>query len=289
MINSDSDIFNFSQTSSVSSEDPCKCGGPFKRGRPGIATNPNMQCFADCCNTCPPEDCCDQIILHFECGCPPPSDLACECSSTSFNFSGIKFKRKKQKLPKIPSFSVAKKDNNGFIFGEAGTVPATPTPTTTETPTPTPTPTPTVTITEPTATPTETPTETPTPTPTATCSEPCTEIKVILTTTGCCLYLGPNGVESVGKGTITAEISGSRDSCEIILFLNGQTNNTILAEDGDSIIVELQTNGNCECCEIQKDCDSEKSQLWLAKKKSISLNKKKLIQKIKNVVKKIRK
>ena len=74
------------------------CCGPFKRGKPGRATNPAQQCFVDCCNLCPPDNCCDSITIHFECGPSSPPECKCDCVFDGYNFSGIKFKKKRKKI-----------------------------------------------------------------------------------------------------------------------------------------------------------------------------------------------
>ena len=49
------------------------CCGPFRRGVPG--TDSAGGCFAECCGHLCPPDCCDEIVLNFECG--RPSDPFC--------------------------------------------------------------------------------------------------------------------------------------------------------------------------------------------------------------------
>lgn len=44
------------------------CCGNFALGVPGTASDPSLQCFADCCNTCPP-DCCDTLYFYYSCCC----------------------------------------------------------------------------------------------------------------------------------------------------------------------------------------------------------------------------
>jgi len=52
------------------------CCGNFARAVPGVTENPDLQCFADCCKTCPP-DCCDTLYFYFECGDPQEGEC-CE-------------------------------------------------------------------------------------------------------------------------------------------------------------------------------------------------------------------
>lgn len=93
------------------------CCGPFKRGKPAKAVNPNQQCFADCCgNLCPPDNCCESVDVYFDCGC------GCDCEFNGYNFSGLRFRKKKKKKPKVPTFSRKTLSENGFTFAEA-TVP----------------------------------------------------------------------------------------------------------------------------------------------------------------------
>ena len=96
------------------------CCGPFKRGKPAKAINPNQQCFVDCCgDLCPPDGCCDSVKVMFECGC------ACECPPQSYNFGGLKFQRKKRKKKfGLPSFSQKTLAANGFTFAVGGTIPS---------------------------------------------------------------------------------------------------------------------------------------------------------------------
>ena len=99
------------------------CCGPFKRGKPAKATNPKQQCFADCCgNLCPPDNCCSSVNVYFECGCK------CDCEFNGYNFTGLRFKRKKKvpKAPLIPSFTRNTLSANGFTFAASGTIPSVP-------------------------------------------------------------------------------------------------------------------------------------------------------------------
>jgi hypothetical protein len=71
------------------------CGQQFKRGQPGKAANPNQQCFVDCCDaSCPPDNCCDSITIHFECGPKEPPECTCDCEFNGYEFSGIIFKKR---------------------------------------------------------------------------------------------------------------------------------------------------------------------------------------------------
>ena len=116
--------------------------------------------------------------------------------------------------------------------------------------------------------------------------EPCQQFKVTLTTSGCCLYMGPNGIEAVGAGKVTA--SGTPPSfkeCTVVVLLNGSTNETTDVQDGDSITVEAYPQGSCSCCETKRNCNAKTQSLWLQKSnkenKAIVLNKKTLMDKVK--------
>jgi sulfatase maturation enzyme AslB (radical SAM superfamily) len=107
--------------------------------------------------------------------------------------------------------------------------------------------------------------------------------------------MSSGGVEAVGSGTVTAQISSSNlPDCQISLILNGSAGNSTQVEDGDPISVEIQAIGDCTCCETRRDCDggSQSSSLWINKSgkenKTIVLNKSILEQKIKFVVDRVR-
>lgn len=154
------------------------------------------------------------------------------------------------------------------------------------------------------------------------CSCECNEITVTLTTTGCCLYLGANSIEAVGKGTVTAEISQSEvgdtdQKCILSFYVNGESSGnfadgtptskvlTLPVEDGDSLDVEVfgRPEGNfpgvgdgCNICEIERTCSNiseARTSLWLQKsgkeKKTIAIDKKELVKKVKFVTDRISK
>ena len=66
----------------------------------------------------------------------------------------------------------------------------------------------------------------------------------------------------------------------------------IEVEDGDVINLEVQTIGDCECCETQRDCSSQSSTLWVYKsnkdRSTIALDKRTLMSKIRMAAKKVR-
>jgi hypothetical protein len=230
------------------------CCGPFKRGKPAKAVNPNQQCFADCCgNLCPPDGCCDTVKVEYQCGC------GCDCEHKGFNFSGLKFKRKRKK-GRIPSFSKKTLAANGFTFAD-GTI----------------------------------------PTGSSSSSESsssssciCSPYSVELSTDGCCLYLGPAGVEAVGAGKITASSSGELPyGCSAEITLNGEAAAEINVEDGEVVQVDIRTSGDCECCETQRDCAAESAGLWVQKsnkdRKTVALDKQAIRDKVKLAVDRVRK
>jgi hypothetical protein len=108
------------------------------------------------------------------------------------------------------------------------------------------------------------------------------------------MYSG--GVEAVGAGTVTAQISSSNlPDCQVSLILNGSAGNSMQVEDGDSINVEIQTMGSCTCCETKRDCigGSQFTGLWMSRSgkenKTIVMNRSALEQKIKFVVDRVKK
>lgn len=203
------------------------CCGPFKRGRPAKAINPSQQCFADCCgNVCPPEGCCDTVKIDYECGC------GCDCVHNGFNFGGLKFK-KKSRRSKIPTFSKKTLAANGFTFAD-GTVP--------------------------------TSSSSSSESSSSSSSCVCEPFGVELSTDGCCLYLGPAGVEAVGPGTVTATTIGTAPyGCEVEVIMNGQATQTVGVADGELIALEVRTSGDCECCETQRTCIAPQAGLWVQK------------------------
>lgn len=80
------------------------CCGDFALGFPGTATDPALQCFADCCNSCPP-DCCDTLYFYYECCCEEAEEEASFLpqfplvdEDTDYYFAG-------EKLGRLPSFT----------------------------------------------------------------------------------------------------------------------------------------------------------------------------------------
>jgi hypothetical protein len=95
------------------------CGGPFKYGKPAVATNPNQQCFVGCCgNMCPPDDCCDSVLIYFECGSTKTESysMGCDCIYDAITLHGVLFK-KKNNIPSMPAFNLSQDENSEFVFG----------------------------------------------------------------------------------------------------------------------------------------------------------------------------
>lgn len=96
---------------------PDKCCGNFEYGTKGVATNPNQQCFVNCCgNVCPPQDCCDSITITYQCGSTAGQYPAegCSCVYSGINFHGILYKKKN--LPPMPSFDLENKTHSESVF-----------------------------------------------------------------------------------------------------------------------------------------------------------------------------
>jgi hypothetical protein len=231
------------------------CCGPFKRGKPAKAINPSQQCFADCCgNLCPPDGCCETVKVEYQCGC------GCDCTHEGYNFSGLRFKRKKKKS-RIPTFSKRTLAANGFTFAD-GTIP--------------------------------TSSSSSSDSSSSSSSCVCAPFSVEISTEGCCLYLGPEGVEAVGPGKITATPSGNPlPDCTVEVMLNGKVRNEIEVADGGKIEVGIKTSGGCECCETQRNCSTQSSPLWVQKsnedRKTIVLDREAIREKVKLAVSRVRK
>lgn len=230
------------------------CCGPFKRGRPAKAVNPTQQCFADCCgNVCPPEGCCESVKVNYECGC------GCDCTHRGFNFGGLKFKKKRLRIPKFSKKTLAA---NGFTFAD-GTVPTGSSSSSEES-------------------------------SSSSSSCVCDPFAVELTTNGCCLYMGPEGVEAVGPGMVTAKAIGSPPyGCDVNIILNGKQAEAVEVIDGEFVTIELKTSGYCECCEVQRDCYVPQAGLWVQKSnengRTIVLDGSALKAKVKIAVDRVRK
>jgi hypothetical protein len=99
--------------------------------------------------------------------------------------------------------------------------------------------------------------------------------------------MGPGNIEAVGGGRIDAFISASSEAnwCNMIVLLNGQAG-PIFANDGESISVDIQTAGDCNCCKVGMECipRAGSAPMWIQKSNKenrvMTLNKRELYNKI---------
>jgi hypothetical protein len=121
----------------------------------------------------------------------------------------------------------------------------------------------------------------------------CKNMEVTITTDACCLYVSGDSIEAVGSGTVTASVDGpDLQGCEVTVKLNGSVD-PITVEDGEAISVDVTATGECKCCEVAQNCQSASStSLWVQKsnvdKRTIALNKKELVDKVRFATKKVR-
>lgn len=241
------------------------CCGDFVRGQPGLATNPNTQCFANCCKTCPPDNCCDEIHINFDCGssknCEPEYEAGCDCPPVAL-------------MPDIDELTLADMQSDAIVAFEDD-LPPPPTfdfesevyPNWSDT----------VFAQE-----------------NGCGSIPCTSIQVTLTTSGCCLELSGNTIYAVGAGDISAKIDpSSYDDCgEFTVLVNGNSP-PYFAMDGEEISVTLQPSNTdeCGCCERSKTNPCVSGAMWATRTESgktiLMVNRKLLIQRM-NKMKKLR-
>lgn len=242
------------------------CCGPFKRGRPAKAVVPSQQCFVDCCgNLCPPDGCCDEVKIHLNCGC------GCDCTFKGHNFGALRFrskrkqeKKKRRKRGEIPTFSKKALEENGFTFA-AATIPTPPT---------------------------SSPSSESSSSSSSSSSCECRPMVVILSTTACCLYVTADAIEAVGTGKVSAQVEAPNlANCQVSVSLNG-AQNEVDVFDGDVIEVEVNSNEECPCCEVEQECVSQTTTMWVQKsgkdKKTIVMNKKELLSKINLAAQKVR-
>jgi hypothetical protein len=121
---------------------------------------------------------------------------------------------------------------------------------------------------------------------------------VTLTTSGCCLFLGPSGIEAVGEGTVYASMEGNQTQCEIYVTLNGTQAESVSVQDGDTIEVGLGAlNEICSCCETRRQCNERNGNSAIVQKsgkenKTIMINKDELAKRMvglaKNVIRRRR-
>lgn len=70
-------------------------------------------------------------------------------------------------------------------------------------------------------------------------------------------------------------------------MMNDQLTETLEVEDGDSIKLELKSEGNCECCETKKDCKARTASMWVMKstreKGVVAIDRKQIDNKLKEL------
>lgn len=77
--------------------------------------------------------------------------------------------------------------------------------------------------------------------------------------------MGPNGIEAVGDGTISAKADTLDEICGMAVVINGEETESVDVKDGDSIEVSIKTNQNCSCCEIGRNCNVKNAGFWVVK------------------------
>jgi hypothetical protein len=243
------------------------CCGPFKYGRPGKALNPKQQCFVDCCgNMCPPEDCCDIVLVYFKCGSKNPEIECCPTIEENLEFQNLLLNKKN--IPPIPKFNLTEEEQ-GESFNLLCSIPCSQT------------------------------------ILTLTTSGCCIymegnsiyavgdgEITFTLSEElleGCGeLLVSINKTKTYEHFLITEE--GNPLTTENGAYIVIEKTATVQVKDGEEIIVSIKATEDdcCECCEIKKECDPENS-MWLLKeknnKKVLYLNKNKFIKNL-NILRK---
>ena len=76
--------------------------------------------------------------------------------------------------------------------------------------------------------------------------------------------MGPQGIEAVGNGTVSASIEGGGE-CETWVEINGERTESIEVKDGDEIEVSLKTTQDCSCCEVGRNCNAKNAGFWVVK------------------------
>lgn len=206
------------------------CCGTFALGSYGVASDPALQCFADCCKVCPP-DCCDEATLIFRCGdpwdkpcdcSPTPATMTSERSPTETEFAQDLYPTSNEEtdyyfpgddLIELPGFE--QEDGTilrAFSFGPG--------------------------------------------------SCPCEDITVTVTTGWCCFVVGGAGGTQVGDGTVSASGGGGcGNGCGDVYVIKVSANGGpwqvggAAVSDGDSfsvgIFMEGDSDCSCSCCLIQ--------------------------------------
>ena len=204
------------------------CCGNFALGVPGVATDPSLQCFADCCDKMCPPDCCDTYYFYYKCGEESDEDPCCggqtlrasgvypdSQENTNYFFPG-------DALVELPDFTL----NDQPMVRALGSLPVY---------------------------------------GSVVGSIPygcgCEEITVTLTTDYCCFVNGGihfHGIIHVGDGIVTVYATPDSGLCGKYvpeLSVNGGPwMKSAAAQDNDIITVRLSYTGNgecpnCECCQ----------------------------------------
>lgn len=76
--------------------------------------------------------------------------------------------------------------------------------------------------------------------------------------------MGPNGIEAVGNGTLSAKMEGESE-CEAWIEINEQKTESLQVQDGDKIEVSLKTYQDCSCCEVGRNCNVKNAGFWVVK------------------------
>lgn len=88
------------------------------------------------------------------------------------------------------------------------------------------------------------------------CSVPCSEVKIEITTSGCCLYKTGNldtEFKAIGAGVITATITGGSLSCRnaFVVEIN-ETEDSVEVQDCEVInIIITKPTHHCSCCKSE--------------------------------------
>jgi hypothetical protein len=238
------------------------CCGPFKYGTPGRAVNPSQQCFVDCCgNMCPPEDCCDEILIYIKCG-SKNKEYECDCTYENINFHGILLK-KKNNLPPIPKFDLSAQEEISN-FELVCSIPCSQI---------------IITLT------------------TTGCCLYMVGGKIFAVGDGEINFqLSEESIE--GCGDVLLSINGYK-TYESFLTTEGgdplitedgkrivlKKSQTVQIKDGEEVVLSMKTSEDecCKCCEVKRECDPT-NPMWMLKeknnKKTLSINKYKFIKRL---------
>jgi hypothetical protein len=99
--------------------------------------------------------------------------------------------------------------------------------------------------------------------------------------------MGPEGIEAVGAGTVSAHAEDKGSYCSPEVLMNGSLKNSIEVKDGDKIDISLHTTSSCSCCEVNKDCTVRNAAFWVVKsgkeKGTMTIDKQQLTGRIKEL------